>query len=337
MEENKDNTNDNKDIIIRERIITITIFICLSLIIAVGTVYAPKEVHIIDKNEITTVYTKANTVEDVLDEIGFKKENAFIIPNINTVIYRGMEIYLFDTKTVDVNVDGEETFKLDVPIIDLKYVIQSQGIEIYDEDKIETNFYGYDENYFIDIKRVRTDVLEREVELGFNSILRPNPELLRGERKVVVPGEKGIKKEIVQITYENNEPVEENILEEKIIQKPVAQIMEFGTKERQERSLTSRHSSLENRRIVKEMVVEATAYTHTGNRTFTGIWPYEGIVAVDPNVIPLGTEMYVEGYGFAKAADTGGLIKGNIIDVFMDTRDKAINWGRRNVKIYILE
>jgi 3D (Asp-Asp-Asp) domain-containing protein len=112
--------------------------------------------------------------------------------------------------------------------------------------------------------------------------------------------------------------------------------MEFGTKERMQP--TSRHAVLTgNQRVVKEMVVESTAYTHTGNTTFTGIWPYEGVVAVDPRVIPLGTKMYVEGYGYATAADTGGLIKGNIIDVFMDTHEKAVNWGRRQVKIYILE
>jgi len=58
---------------------------------------------------------------------------------------------------------------------------------------------------------------------------------------------------------------------------------------------------------------------------------------VDPRVIPLGTLLYVEGYGYAEAQDTGGLIKGNIIDVFMDTEEKARQWGRRQVQVYILD
>jgi 3D (Asp-Asp-Asp) domain-containing protein len=47
--------------------------------------------------------------------------------------------------------------------------------------------------------------------------------------------------------------------------------------------------------------------------------------------------MWVEGYGYGIAQDTGGLIKGNIIDLFMDTKEDCLRWGRRNVKVYILE
>ena len=85
------------------------------------------------------------------------------------------------------------------------------------------------------------------------------------------------------------------------------------------------------------MTVEATAYTWTGNRTATGTWPKVGTIAVDPKVIPLGTKVYVSGYGFAVAEDTGGAIKNNIIDLYMDTNEACINWGRRNVTLYILE
>lgn len=82
--------------------------------------------------------------------------------------------------------------------------------------------------------------------------------------------------------------------------------------------------------------MEATAYTFTGYQTATGVNPREGIIAVDPRVIPLGSQVYVEGYGYAIAADTGGLIKGNIIDVFFPNLQRCINWGRRPAKVYIL-
>ncbi len=90
-------------------------------------------------------------------------------------------------------------------------------------------------------------------------------------------------------------------------------------------------------RYQQVMEVEATAYTHTGNPTFTGVYPRIGTIAVDPSVFPLGTRMYVEGYGFGIAEDTGGLIKGEIIDLFMDTEKECFQWGRRKVTIYILE
>ena len=60
-------------------------------------------------------------------------------------------------------------------------------------------------------------------------------------------------------------------------------------------------------------------------------------IAVDPRVIPLGSKVYVEGYGYALAVDTGGDIKGNRIDLFMLSEDEAMTWGRQPVRVYILK
>jgi len=60
------------------------------------------------------------------------------------------------------------------------------------------------------------------------------------------------------------------------------------------------------------------------------------VIAVDPNVIPLGSKVYVEGYGTAVAGDTGGAIKGNRIDVLVPDSGKAANWGRRTIQITVL-
>lgn len=90
----------------------------------------------------------------------------------------------------------------------------------------------------------------------------------------------------------------------------------------------------------KTLTMEATAYTgHT--ITATGTKPVRdpnGIstIAVDPNVIPLGTRVYVSGYGYAIAADTGGVIKGNIIDLFMNSEAECNAFGRRQVTVKIL-
>lgn len=91
------------------------------------------------------------------------------------------------------------------------------------------------------------------------------------------------------------------------------------------------------KRYSKHITCEATAYTHTGYRTATGIMPYVGVVAVDPRYIPLGTKMFIPGYGMAVAADTGGDMIHHRIDVFLNTEYECIQWGRRNVEVYILE
>lgn len=101
--------------------------------------------------------------------------------------------------------------------------------------------------------------------------------------------------------------------------------------------------------------LEATAYCacysccgkYPGNKwygiTATGTKAKVGTIAVDPKVIPLGTKVYIEGlngaknYGYAVAEDTGGAIKGNIIDLYFNTHNETINWGRQQVNVYILK
>ncbi|SFJ98331.1 3D (Asp-Asp-Asp) domain-containing protein [Halobacillus dabanensis] len=96
--------------------------------------------------------------------------------------------------------------------------------------------------------------------------------------------------------------------------------------------------------VIKEFTAEATAYTAycTGcsGVTATGIDlkanPNQKVIAVDPNVIPLGSKVYVEGYGTAIAGDTGGAINGNRIDIFMPSREDALSFGRQSVKVQVL-
>ena len=83
------------------------------------------------------------------------------------------------------------------------------------------------------------------------------------------------------------------------------------------------------------MIFEATAYCYTGNRTYTGTWPSRGTVAVDPAVIPLGTRLWIEGYGEGVAEDTGGVIRGHKIDLYMESEDECWAWGRRQVKVQV--
>lgn len=95
----------------------------------------------------------------------------------------------------------------------------------------------------------------------------------------------------------------------------------------------------------KEITVEATAYTATcegcSGITSTGINlkenPDQKVISVDPSVIPLGSKVYVEGYGEAIAGDTGRAIKGNKIDVFIPSKQEAINFGVKKLKVTILD
>lgn len=94
-------------------------------------------------------------------------------------------------------------------------------------------------------------------------------------------------------------------------------------------------------RYTDVMVMEASAYLPTDGGgdciTATGLPATHGVVAVDPDVIPLGTRVYIPGYGVAIAADTGGMIEGAMIDLCMESYDDCMDFGRRDIDVYILE
>ena len=93
-------------------------------------------------------------------------------------------------------------------------------------------------------------------------------------------------------------------------------------------------------RFTKKFIAHATAYSpeqpYLSPYTFSGIPFTTGIVAVDPSVIPLGTYIYVPGFGLFLAADTGGAIVGKSVDLSFDTIREAIQFGRRDVTVYVL-
>lgn len=98
--------------------------------------------------------------------------------------------------------------------------------------------------------------------------------------------------------------------------------------------------------LVGEWDVVATAYYAFGKGgndingngiTAIGLRARKGIIAVDPRVIPLGTRIYIPGYGEALAADTGGWIKGNRVDLCFESREECYRYGRRRIKIYLIE
>ncbi|WP_341356408.1 3D domain-containing protein [Rossellomorea sp. y25] len=97
--------------------------------------------------------------------------------------------------------------------------------------------------------------------------------------------------------------------------------------------------------VVKEVNVTATAYTAYCEGcigiTKTGVDLIENpdarVIAVDPSVIPLGSKVYVEGYGYSRAEDTGGAIKGKRIDIYMEKEKDALKYGVQDVKVKIIE
>jgi len=105
--------------------------------------------------------------------------------------------------------------------------------------------------------------------------------------------------------------------------------------------LQRERSSTAPNRYSRELTMTATAYTSqddgNGSHTYRGHVLRRGLAAVDPRVIPLGTRLFIKGYGFAIADDIGGAIKGNKIDLAFENRAEALQFGVQKVTVYILD
>ncbi|RLL45113.1 hypothetical protein D8M04_09605 [Oceanobacillus piezotolerans] len=148
---------------------------------------------------------------------------------------------------------------------------------------------------------------------------------------------------VASVNTENKQETkqqEETVKETKTTVKEPAKEVKAEKQEKQEKQ--QKQEKQENK---KSFTVTATAYTVDSaggsGKTATGIDliknPNAKVIAVDPSLIPLGTLVHVEGYGYAVAGDTGGAIRGNKIDVFVPTAQAAINWGVRTVKVTIVD
>ena len=196
----------------------------------------------------------------------------------------------------------------------------------------------------------------REMET-FNTVRVANPELPKGTERVVQEGADGVRTSIYEVVWSNGERISRQFVEE-LDSTAVDQIVEYGTsaaaveqtdriasvKKNADGSGTLTFESGTTLNFSQAKIMTATAYTagHGGAdyTTATGTFVEVGTVAVDKNVIPLGTRMYIvtnDGivYGMSVARDTG--VKGNEVGLYYSPYRECIEFGRRSCTVYILE
>jgi len=186
---------------------------------------------------------------------------------------------------------------------------------------------------------IDTKVHSRRIYFDADPTVRYSPRLGPGEHKILQSGAHGVAWVTERVTMWDNVVVNRQVLSREVVHNPTRGVMLVGTP----RTLAQLRLVMPKVALGTAMTMIATAYTAdtatsapTGY-TATGILAQEGVVAVDPRVIPLGTKLFVPGYGIALAADTGGAIIGNRIDLCMDSYSRAVEFGRRPVQVYILK
>ncbi|PHB03126.1 enterotoxin [Bacillus wiedmannii] len=188
------------------------------------------------------------------------------------------------------------------------------------------------------------EVVKPKEEMKVQEVVKPKEEVKVQE--VVKPKEEAKAKEETE-AREIAKAKEEEKAREIAKAKEEAKAREIAKAEEEAKAREESKNNIQSAK--RELTVVATAYTADpsengtyGGRVLTAMGhdltanPNMRIIAVDPKVIPLGSKVWVEGYGEAIAGDTGSAIKGNRIDVLMGSKSKAMNWGRQTVKVKIL-
>ncbi|WP_067729721.1 G5 and 3D domain-containing protein [Oceanobacillus damuensis] len=305
-------------------------------------------------------HTTAETIEAFFEEaeLSFSNHDS-ISHNTAEATEDGLHIEISKAYEVTINDGGEE-----------KKVLATGGTvkDLLDEAEVRFDQNSNDivkpaldaevsKGNPITIVRVSEDEEVVTETLAFDTEKREDDTLLEGNEKVISEGEKGFVEKIYKITKHNGEEVERELVTEDVTES-VNRVVAVGTKKEPEpkseanlvtlsskESNSPANSSGSSSAGGKTMTMTASAFTAEcsgcSGYTATGINlkadPNRKVIAVDPTVIPLGTKVWVEGYGEAIAGDTGGHIKGNRIDIHVPNKSDAYSWGVKTVQVKIID
>ena len=276
----------------------------------------------------------------------------------------GMVIEIYDIFNVKITADGKEIEKT-ISGKTVKHAVEAAGITLGEDDFTEPSLdTKLTENMTIEVFRV--ELVERVADeaIEFGTEYEYTDTQYTDQRTLLSAGVNGSKTVVYEDCYVNGELSTSTALSETVIEEPVNQLVRKGTKERPV-AVQTYPSSLPVGEPISEMAnpdylilgtdgvpasyskvinAKATAYCIPGGITSTGKRAQTGYIAVDPKEIPYGTEMYIVSadgkyvYGYCIAADTGSYIYDVdwTVDLFMNSEAQCVNWGRRDVIIYVL-
>ncbi len=233
-------------------------------------------------------------------------------------------------------------------------VFGSISVQAADVSALTNNSNGYYESTerkvanYLQSNNVASDEEVKVVEeaVDYETAYVASDSLYIGEEVTTQEGVKGIKK----VTTTNkivDGKIVDVVISEEIVKEPVNEIVKIGTKEKEPEPAPVQTGGPAGLNYSKVLTIDATAYCPcsrccgkwANGVTASGLKAGYGVAAVDPRVIPLGTKLYVEGYGYCIAADTGGAIKGNRIDLCYGSHSAALasGFGHKSTKVYVLK
>ncbi len=316
-----------------------------------------------DGAESREIYSLAETVGDVLKEqkitlLGFDT----VTPAPETPVFAGMSIVVQRSKTISLMMDGVVQ-----PVSTLtntvEEVLAAMEITLDENDFTEPELSTpLSEGLEVRLVRVEEKTVTEKETVGYTIEERNSSSLSKGSTRIVQAGRNGVRTKVYSVVLYDGEEASRTLVSSDITKQPVKKIVERGTAAPKKSAPSAVQSSGgtastakgENFAYRQKITCTATAYDlsyescgkspgHPGyGITASGMQAAYGVIAVDPSVIPLGTQLYVEAadgswtYGYCVAGDTGSGIRGNRIDLFFPTRTESKNFGRRTATVYVL-
>lgn len=316
----------------RGKMLALIAALSIVLLLATGFIWNYKTVNIVADGSNLTVKTIHRKPAAVLTQAGIQlgpqDEYRLSTPKLTN----GSIITVYRAVPVTITYQGETTI-LQTGMPTVGELAASLGLADPSIKLVPGPEESIQADLHIQAIKLAEKVIEREETEPFPVIRQPDATMEKGQEELLQEGLDGVKIATVKLHFADGVQTAEEQIAAKIIKPAVPRIVKIGTRDFVE---TSRGAH----RFSRVEWMEATAYLPTDGSghgiTATGVRARHGVVAVDPDVIPLGSRVYVPGYGLALAADTGGAINGNSIDLCMENASDAWRFGRRMVKVYVL-
>jgi resuscitation-promoting factor RpfB len=298
----------------------------------------PQSITITVDGDETSVVSSRVRVDELLAEAGIRfEESDFVTPASDGLIGDDLQITVLREKTIHLVVSGELTtvtsFRRTV-----REVLEDAEIDHMDTDLIDPGLDAtLSDGMSVTITQIRDGLVVIDQAIPYKTIYREDPELPVGETRVDQEGIAGLRHHEYRLDLRDGSETERELVREWVDPAPQDEIIALGT-DLDVRTLETEEGSFVP--YVDVLEVLATWYNATcdgcDDVTSTLTPLRYGVIAVDPDVIPLGTCLYVPGYGFGRAEDVGGEIKGNRIDLGFPGAADGSWWGSREVEVYVL-
>lgn len=295
-----------------------------------------------DNGLVSTIFTTEPTLGAALLDSGVLVYlGDYVSPDLGSPVTAGESVFIRRSRAASIVVDGH-TIKTRTRSANVAGLLAQEGVQLEGKDytaPVATN--PVVDGIQVNVTRVREVFVTETQTLAFETRWLPNPDMEIDTRSTPQTGATGAKDRLFKSVYENGKLISRGLEREWIAKPPQDKIINYGTK------IVVRDLTLPDGRVVQYwrlLRMLATSYTAATSGkprthpeyglTFLGLTAGRGIVAVDPRVVNLRSDVYIPGYGLALAGDTGGGIKGRRIDLGFP--EANLDWWYRWVNVYLL-